>query len=186
VLYDRLIELDPQRPSAHMGLSQALMHIAEERLRAHQHACFAVALLVNEPERVVQFAGAQISLRGLAGVQALSTIDAMEGVTEESWRRHTTKLAEDTVDSFAAAAEGLGTQSVVPGQVVFPPVASAAINRYLAAACIGSCPPMDFREERLSRQVDKAADLLQRTRPDRNLKLGDRPVVLAEVWKREP
>ena len=184
-LYDRLVELDPQRVSAHMALSQALMHIPEERLHAHEHACFAVGLLADDPACTIRFAGARVSLRGLAGVQALSTIDAMRGITEDSWRRHTIELADNTVDAFAAAADALATPDIVPDQVVFPPVASAAINRYLAAACIGSCPPMDFREERLARQVEKSTDLLARTCPDQNTKLGDRPQVLAEVWRRE-
>jgi hypothetical protein len=44
---------------------------------------------------------------------------------------------------------------------------------------------MDFREERFARQVERSTDLLARTYPDKNTKLGDRPQVLAEVWKRE-
>lgn len=155
--YQRALEIE-RSPRVLMALGQVYMQRASNRLRAHQTFADAVTLLADHPDATVPYSRAKLSLRGLAGIQALATADVLADIHPEHWNDHVRELVNATVFSFASAALNQAKQSddFVPDTLVTPAQFSAAINYYLAAKSACYYPFAEEKEEKVLRNLQAA------------------------------
>jgi hypothetical protein len=141
-----------------MALGQVYMQRASNRLRAHQTFTDAVTLLADHPEATVPYIHAKLSVRGLAGIQALATADVLADIHPEHWNDHVRDLVNATVFSFASAASKQAKQSddLMPDTVVTPAQFSAAINYYLATKSASYYPFAEEKQEKVLRNIQAA------------------------------
>ncbi|MCA9955367.1 MAG: hypothetical protein KC434_11645 [Anaerolineales bacterium] len=132
--YEFALEID-QNPYVMMALGQVYAQHGDTRYRSHRIFEKAFDLLAAEPGKTFLYHQAQLSVRGMAGVQALATVDAFEGLKQDFWNEHLSKLVQATCYSFGAAAKTQAKQAAdrVPDAIVNPAQFSVALNYYLAA-----------------------------------------------------
>ena len=152
--YQRALEIE-RSPYILMALGQVYMRRVSNRLRAHQTFTEAVTLLANHPDATVPYNHAKLSVRGLAGIQALATADVLTDIHPEHWNDHVRDLVNATVFSFTSAASKQTKQAddLVPDIIVTPPQFSAAINYYLAAKSACYYPFAEERQEKVLKNI---------------------------------
>ena len=141
----RALELE-REPQTLMALGHIYMQRETSRLRSHQAFTEAVTMLSTDINTTVYYGGANLSLRGIAGTQALSTADVLSEIHPEHWNDYIQDLVNATVYSFASTAEKQ-FESSVTDPLVAPAKFSAAINYYLAAKSACYYPLMQDRQE---------------------------------------
>ncbi len=159
--YQRALQIE-RSPYVLMALGQVYMQRESSRLRAHQAFTEAVTLLSNHPDAVVPYYHAKLSVRGLAGIQALSTADVLSGIHPEHWNDHVRDLVNATVFSFTSAATKQTKQSngIVSDIIVASAQFSAAINYYLAAKSACHYPFTEERQEKVLRNIQASLGCL--------------------------
>lgn len=159
--YQHALELE-RSPFVLMALGQAQMQRATSRLRAHKTFTEAVTLLADRPALAVPYFHAKLSVRGLAGIQALATVDVLVSLHPEHWNDHVEDLVNATVFSFSSTAQELARQrnDLVPDLLVTPALFSAALNYYLAAKAACYFPLADERQEIVTRNLQAALQSL--------------------------
>jgi hypothetical protein len=155
--YQRALEIE-RDPATLMAMGQVYTQRASTRLRAHQAFTEAVTLLAERPASTVPYGQTQLSLRGLAGLQALSTADVLANIHPEHWNDYVQDLVNASVFSFtsAAAKQNQQNEDTVPDVLVTPAHFSAAINHYLAAKTACYYPLAEDRQEVVVQNVRSA------------------------------
>jgi len=181
--YQRALEIE-RAPAALMALGQVYTHRASTRLRAHQAFTEAMTLLAADPACTVPYGSAKLSLRGLAGLQALSTADVLADIHPEHWNHYMQDMVNAAVFSFNAAASKQGQQSrdVIPDVVVTPAHCSAAINYYLAAKSASYYPLAEDRRDIVTGNLRSAVQSLGRTAQYDEEKLRLPADTLGRLW----
>jgi len=130
--YKRALELE-RAPATLTALGQVYLRRTATRPHAHRAFADAVQMLGTDPAKTIPYQGAQLSLRGIAGLHALATADVIGDRYPQYWQEQVEDLVNATVHSFASAAAKLERYSErrVANPLVRPPLFSAAINRYL-------------------------------------------------------
>ena len=184
--YQRALEIE-RSPYILMALGQVYMHRASNRLRAHQTFTNAVTLLADHPDAVVPYNHAKLSVRGLAGIQALATADVLAEIHPEHWNDHVRDLVNATVFSFKSAANKQAKQSddLIPDTAVTPAQFSAAINYYLAAKSACYYPFADERKEKVLRNIQASLHCLGLMAQYDEERLRKPATTLRELWVME-
>ena len=154
--YQRVLEIE-RSPYVLMALGQVYMRRESNRLRAHQTFTDAVTMLADHPDTVVPYNHSKLSLRGLAGIQALATVDVLANIHPEHWNDHVRDLVNATVFSFSSAATKQAKQSddLIPDTAVTSAQFSAAINYYLAAKSACYYPFAEERQEKVLQNIQE-------------------------------
>jgi len=184
--YQRALEIE-RSPYVLMALGQVYMHRASNRLRAHQTFTDAVTLLADHPDTVVPYNHSKLSVRGLAGIQALATADVLADIHPEHWNDHVRDLVNATVFSFTSAAAIQTKQSddFIPNAAVTPSQFSAAINYYLAAKSACYYPFAEERQEKVLRNIQASLRCLGLMAQYDEVKLRKPATTLRELWTME-
>jgi hypothetical protein len=184
--YQRALEVE-RNPIVLMALGQVYMQRASNRLRAHQTFIDAVTLLADRPDATAVYGQASLSVRGLAGIQALATADVLADIHPEHWNDHVRDLVNATVFSFTASASRLAAQSdsLVPDVIATPAQFSAAINYYLAAKSACYYPFVEERREKVMQNLQAALRSLGLMAQYDEEKLRQPATAIRELWARE-
>ncbi len=184
--YQRALEIE-RSAQVLMALGQVYMQRASTRLRAHQAFTEAVGLLSENPSAIVPYRHAKLSVRGLAGIQALATADVLADIHPEHWNDYVRDLINATVFSFASTASKQAEQSdgVVPGMITAPAQFSAAINYYLAAKSACYYPFAEQRRESVTRNIQTAMQSLGRMAQYDEAKLRPPANSIRQLWTME-
>lgn len=155
--YERALEID-RNPYVMMALGQVYAQHQDTRFKSHRIFENAVDLLADQPGKTLPYHQVQLSVRGMAGIQALSTVDVFEGLPQDYWNEYLSKLALATCYSFRAAAQAQVKQfgDLIPDAVVNPAQFSAAINYYLAAKSACYYPFLKERDELVNTNLEAA------------------------------
>jgi hypothetical protein len=184
--YQRALEIE-RSPYVLMALGQAYMYRASNRLRAHQTFTDAVTLLADHPDTVVPYNHSKLSVRGLAGIQALATADVLADIHPEHWNDHVRDLVNATVFSFTSAATKQAKQSddLIPDTAVTPAQFSAAINYYLAAKSACYYPFVEERQEKVLRNIQASLRCLGLMAQYDEERLRKPATTLRQLWTME-
>jgi tetratricopeptide (TPR) repeat protein len=184
--YQRALEIE-RSPYVLMALGQVYTLRASNRLRAHQTFTDAVTLLSDQPDGTVPYNRSKLSVRGLAGIQALSTADVLADIHPEHWNDHVRDLVNATVFSFTSAAAKQAKQSddLIPDTAVTPAQFSAAINYYLAAKSACYYPFADERQEKVLRNLQESARCLGLMAQYDEERLRTPATTLRQLWVME-
>lgn len=184
--YQRALEID-RSPYVLMALGQVYMHRASNRLRAHQTFTDAVTLLADHPDTVFPYNHSKLSVRGLAGIQALATADVLADIHPEHWNDHVRDLVNATVFSFTSAATKQAKQSddLIPNAAVTPAQFSAAINYYLAAKSACYYPFAEERQEKVLRNIQASLRCLGLMAQYDEERLRKPATILRQLWTME-
>ena len=184
--YQRALEIE-RSPYILMALGQVYMRRASNRLRAHQTFTDALTLLANHPDTVVPYNQSKLSVRGLAGIQALATADVLADIHPEHWNDHVRDLVNATVFSFNSAATKLAKQSndFIPDTAVTPAQFSAAINYYLAAKSACYYPFAEERQEKVLRNIQASLRCLGLMAQYDEERLRKPATTLRQLWTME-
>lgn len=184
--YQRALEVE-RSPFVLMALGQVYMQRPSNRLRAHQTFTDAVKLLADRLDATGLYGQAHLSIRGLAGIQALATADVLADIQPEHWNSHVQDLVNATVFSFASAAsrQAAQSESLVPDAIATPAQFSAAINYYLAARSASYYPFIEERREKVLRNLQAARRSLGLVAQYDEKKLRSPAMTLSELWAME-
>ena len=184
--YQRALEIE-RSPYVLMALGQVYMQRASNRLRAHQTFTDAVTLLADHPDTVVPYNHSKLSVRGLAGIQALATADVLADIHPEHWNDHVRDLVNATVFSFTSAATNQAKQSgnLISDTAVTPPQFSAAINYYLAAKSACYYPFAEERQEKVLRNIQASLRSLGLMAQYDEERLRTPATILRQLWTME-
>lgn len=184
--YQRALEIE-RSPYVLMALGQVYMHRASNRLRAHQTFTDAVTLLADHPDTVVPYNHSKLSVRGLAGIQALATADVLADIHPEHWNDHVRDLVNATVFSFTSAATKQAKESddLIPDTAVTPAQFSAAINYYLAAKSACYYPFIEERQEKVLRNIQSSLRCLGLMAQYDEERLRKPATTLRQLWTME-
>lgn len=184
--YQRALEIE-RSPYILMALGQVYMQRASNRLRAHQTFSDAVTLLADHPDAVVPYNHSKLSVRGLAGIQALATADVLADIHPEHWNDHVRDLVNATVFSFSCAATKQAKQSddLIPDIAVTPAQFSAAINYYLAAKSACYYPFVEERQENVSLNLQASLRCLGLMAQYDEERLRKPATTLRQLWAME-
>jgi hypothetical protein len=183
--YKRALELD-RSPATLIALGQVYLRRAATRPYAHRAFTEAVQLLGTDPARTIPYQGAQLSLRGIAGLQALATADVIGDRYPQYWQEQVEDLVNATVHSFASVAAKLERDSErrVANSLVRPPLFSAAINRYLASQAACQYPLLEGRQQLVISHITGAVRLIGRMAQQDEVRLRDSANQLRDIWAR--
>lgn len=184
--YQRALEVE-RSPIVLMSLGQVYMQRASNRLRAHQSFVDAVTLLADSHDAMVPYGKAKLSVRGLAGIQALATSDVLADIHPEHWNDHVRDLVNATVFSFSSAASKLVKQSddLMPDTLVTPSQFSASLNYYLAAKSACYYPFTEERNEIVIRNIQAAVRSLGMMAQYDEMQLRQPANTLRQLWTME-
>jgi DNA/RNA endonuclease G (NUC1) len=184
--YQRALEIE-RSPYVLMALGQVYMQRASNRLRAHQTFTDAVTLLADHPDVAVSYNHSKLSVRGLAGIQALATADVLADIHPEHWNDHVRDLVNATVFSFTSAASKQAKQSddLMPDTAVTPAQFSAAINYYLAAKSACYYPFAEERQEKVLRNIQASLRSLGLMAQYDEERLRTPATTLRQLWTME-
>ena len=184
--YQRALEIE-RSPYILMALGQVYSRRASNRLRAHHMFAEAITLLADQPESVVPYNHADLSVRGLAGIQALATADVLANIHPEHWNDHIRDLVNATVFSFRSAAikQAKEDDDFIPDAAVTPAQLSAAINYYLAAKSACYYPFAEERQEKVTQNLQAAARSLGLVAQYDEEKLREPVTMLRQLWAAE-
>jgi hypothetical protein len=183
--YKRALELE-RTPATLIALGQVYLLRKVTRPYAHHAFAEAVQMLSPTPARTVPYHGAQLSLRGIAGLQALATAEVIGDRYAEYWQERVEDLVNATVHSFALTAAKLEQDGErrVSNPIACPPMFSAAINHYLAAQVAGQFPLLEHREENVIKHLTRAVGMIGRVAQQEEERLRDPANELRAVWSR--
>lgn len=150
--YEYALDIE-RNPSVLMALGQVCAQHQSTRFKSHRTFAEAVDLLADQPARTMPYHGVQLSVRGLAGIQALSTVDVYEGLSRDHWNEYLSKLVLATYYSFKSAADKQMNQGK---PVVKSALFSAAINYYLAAKSACQYPFLNERDDLVGTNLQAA------------------------------
>jgi len=186
VNYQRVLEIE-KSPHILIDLGRVYMRRASNRFRAHQSFFEALNLLAVDPDAVIPYKHAKISIRGLAGIHALATADVLAGIHPEHWNDHVQNLVNATVSSFNSVASKQAKQSdnLIASAAITPPLFSAAINYYLAAKSACSYPFIEERQEKVLRNVQASVRFLRRIAQYDEEKLRPKVDTILQLWVME-
>jgi hypothetical protein len=184
--YQRALEIE-RSPYILMALGQVYMNRASNRLRAHQTFTDAVTLLADHPDTVAPYNHSNLSVRGLAGIQALATADVLADIHPEHWNDHVRDLVNATVFSFtsAAAKQAKESDDLIPDAAVTPAQFSAAINYYLAAKSACYYPFAEERKEKVLRNIQASLRCLGLMAQYDEERLRKPATTLRQLWTME-
>ncbi|MFZ1398278.1 MAG: hypothetical protein WAS33_15340 [Candidatus Promineifilaceae bacterium] len=184
--YAKALDLDRQ-PTILMAMGQVAMQRQATRYQAHRLFEEAVTLLADQPGRTVLYHEAQISLRGLAGVYALATVNVLENIERDHWHDHLTDLVNAAVFSFKSAADQQVRQTtdLVPDVLVTPALFSAALNYYLAARTAALYPNGPEQNEMIRENWQAASRALRLVGQYDETNLGPKTSLLYQLWTLE-
>jgi hypothetical protein len=184
--YQRALEIE-RSPHVLMALGQVYMNRASNRLRAHQTFTDAVTLLADRPDTVVPYSHSKLSMRGLAGIQALATADVLADIHPEHWNDYVRDLVNATVFSFTSAATKQAKQSddLIPDSAVTPAQFSASINYYLAAKAACYYPFAEERQEKVLRNIQASLRCLGLMAQYDEERLRKPATALRQLWTME-
>lgn len=184
--YERALELE-RSPLVLMAIGQVYMERTATRFRAHKSFAEAVRLLSDDPKRTVPYGGAKLSVRGLAGLQALSTADVLADIHPEYWNDHVRDLVNATAFSFCSSATAQAQQSknLVPEVLITPAQFSAAINYYLAAKAACLYPLAEERQQTVTRNLESALRSLGLVAQYDEGRLRKPATTIRELWSLE-
>ncbi len=184
--YQRALEIE-RSPYILMALGQVYMHRASNRLRAHQTFTDAITLLADRHDAVIPYNYSKISVRGLAGIQALATADVLADIHPEHWNDHVRDLVNATVFSFTSAANKQAKESddLIPDTAVTQAQFSAAINYYLAAKSACYYPFAEERQEKVLRNIQSSLRCLGLMAQYDEEKLRQPATTLRHLWAME-
>jgi hypothetical protein len=184
--YQRALEIE-RSPYVLMALGQVYMKRAANRLRAHQTFTDVVTLLADRPDAAIPYNHSKLSLRGLAGIQALATADVLADIHPEHWNDHVRDLVNATVFSFTSAASKQAKQSddLIHNTVVTPAQFSAAINYYLAAKSACYYPFAEERQEKVLRNIQASLRSLGLMAQYDEERLRTPATILRQLWTME-
>ena len=170
-----------------MALGQVYMHRASNRLRAHQTFNDAIILLADRPDTVFPYYHSKLSVRGLAGIQALATADVLADIHPEHWNDYIRDLVNATVFSFTSAATKQAKESddLLPNAVITPALFSAAINYYLAAKSACYYPFAEERQEKVLRNLQESVRCLGLMAQYDEERLRKPATTLRQLWAME-
>ena len=111
-------------PAVLIALGQVFARRAANRLRAHRAFMEASERLSSQPDLTVEYQKAQVSLRGLAALESLSTCDVLANINPEHWRDHVQDLVNAAVYSFSVTGSKLEHRADQPitNPPAFPPL----------------------------------------------------------------
>lgn len=184
--YKHALEIE-RAPAILMAMGQVYMQRAANRLHSHEAFMESVKLLADRISCTVPYGWAQLSLRGLAGIQALATADALAGIRPEFFNDHVRDLVNATVFSFKSVADNQSKQSedLVPDVLVNPAHFSAAINYYLAAKSACYYPLAEEREETVVQNLKSALRSLGLVAQYDEEKLRQPTDIIGRLWATE-
>lgn len=184
--YEFALEID-QNPYVMMALGQVYAQHGDTRFKSHRIFEKAFDLLAAEPGKTMPYHNAQLSVRGMAGVQALATVDAYEGLKQDFWNEHLSKLVQATCYSFGAAAEAQAKQAAdrVPDAIVNPAQFSVALNYYLAAKTACHYPFLKERQVLIETNLADAKRALGIVAQYDEDKLREPVETLRQLWSYE-
>ncbi len=183
--YKRALELG-RDPSVLIALGQVYLRRPASRPYAHRAFTDAVQILGSDTTKTFTYHGAQLSLRGIAGLHALATADVIGERYPEYWEEQVESLVNATIHSFASTASKLEVQ---PDRSISQPLTrpryfSAALNRYLAAQTSCQYPLLDGRQDLVKTQITAAMGLLGRVAQQSEQALREPADQLRGVWVR--
>jgi hypothetical protein len=183
--YRQALELE-RAPGTLAALGQVYLRRAATRPYAHRAFADVVQMLGAEPEKAIPYHGAQISLRGVAGLQALATADVIGDRYPQFWQEQVEDLVNATIHSFSSAAARLERESErrISSRVARPPLFSAAINHYLAAQTACQFPLLGDRQRLVTAHIAAALGTLGRLARQDEPNLRDSANQLREMWAR--
>lgn len=184
--YQRALEVQ-RSPVVLMALGQVYMQRAANRLRAHEAFKEAVVRLADQPDTTVSYHHAKLSLRGLAGLQALATADVLAEIHPEHWNDHVSDLVNATMFSFVSTAskQAMESDGLFAEKVFTSAHFSAAINYYLAAKAASFCPFLEEQRERVRQNMQAALGSLGLMAQYDEDKLRHSAGLLGELWQWE-
>ncbi len=185
--YQRVLEFD-RSPAVLMSLGQVYMQRPSNRFRAHKAFTETVTLLADRPTATVPYKESRLSIRGLAGIQALSTAEVLADIHPEYWNDHVRDLVNATVFSFTSTAVEQAQQDskiVVPGAIVTPSYFSAAINYYLAAKSACYYPLTEERRDVVVSNLQSARSYLGLVAQYDETQLRQPISTIRQLWARE-
>ncbi len=179
--------LDLERsPTTMLALAQVYLLKTSTRPYAHRAFTDVVEMLGTDPSRTVPYHGAQISLRGVAGLQALATSDVIGDRYPQYWQERVESLVNATVHSFASTANILSQDGrlAIENPFASPPLFSAAINRCLAAQVACQYPFLDDRHRVVQSHLGAAISLIGRIAQSDEPLLRPAANNVREIWCR--
>lgn len=183
--YKQALELE-RAPATLIALGQVYLRRPATRPYAHRAFTDAVQMLGTDPAKTIPYQGAQLSLRGIAGLQALATADVIGERYPRYWQEQVEDLVNATVHSFASTAAKLerDSQRRVANPLVRPPLFSAAINRYLAAQAACQYPMLEGRQQVVTAHITGAIGLIGRMARQDEVSFRESANQLRGVWIR--
>ncbi len=147
----------------------------------------ALRQLADRLDSTVPYGHAQLSVRGLAGIQGLATADVLADIHPEHWNDYVRDLVNATVFSFSSAAAKQAKQSedLVPDTLVTPAQFSAAINYYLAAKSACIYPLGEERQETVVQSLQSALRSLGLVAQYDEKKLREPATRIRQLWTME-
>jgi hypothetical protein len=184
--YQRALEIE-RSPYILMALGQVYMLRASNRLRAHQTFTDAITLFADHPDTVIPYNHSKLSVRGLAGIQALATADVLADIHPEHWNDHVRDLVNATVYSFTSTATKQAKESndLIPDTAVTPAQFSAAINYYLAAKSACYYPFAEERQEKVLHNIQASLRCLGLMAQYDEERLRKPATTLRQLWAME-
>ena len=181
--YEFALEVD-QNPYVMMALGQVYAQHRDTRFKSHRIFEKAFDILAADPGKTMPYHQAQLSVRGMVGMQALATVDAYEGIKEDYWNDQLSKLVQATCYSFRAAAKAQSKQSVdlIPDAIVNPAQFSAALNYYLAAKTACYYPFLKERQELIDTNLTAAKQAMGLVAQYDEEKLRQPVETLRQLW----
>ncbi len=181
--YEFALEID-QNPYVMMALGQVYAQHKGTRFKSYKIFENAFNMLAAEPGKTMNYHNAQLSVRGIAGMQALATVDVFEGIKEDYWNEQLSELVQATCYSFQSAAKAQIKQStdLIPDAIVNPAQFSAALNYYLAAKTACYCPFLRERQALISTNLDDAKQAMGLVAQYDEDKLRNPVETLRQLW----
>ncbi len=183
--YKRALELE-RAAATLIALGQVYLRRTATRPYAHRAFADAVQMLSTDRARTIPYHGAQLSLRGIAGLYALATADVIGERYPQYWQEQVEDLVNATVHSFASAAATLERDSErrVANPLVRPALFSAAINRYLAAQVSCQYPLLEDRQQLVTAHITGAIGLIGRVAQQDEASFRESANQVRDVWTR--
>lgn len=175
-----------QTPGVLMALGQVYVRRKATRIQAYQAFKRAMDGLATGSLAAIEYGGGHVSLRGIAGLQALSSVDVLGDRYPQSFDEEAKNLVNGTVASFTRLAEKQEAEfnDWVPNAVVTPPIFSAAINRFLAAQAACQYPLLENRGDRVRHELEAALRDLALVAQYDEQRLRTRIADLRQIWAR--
>jgi len=183
--YKRVLELE-RTPATLIALGQVYLLRSATRPYAHRAFAEVVQMLGAEPAMTIPYHGAQISLRGIAGLLALATADVIGDRYPQFWQEQVEDLLNSTIHSFASTATKLerDSESLAANPLARPPLFSTAINRYLAAQAACQYPLIEDRQQIVNSHIKAAIGLAGRVAQQDEAGMRGPANQLREMWVR--